>query len=60
MRSSCKAFSKSLGEGPAHSGLSWAGGPGLERQAEQVMNKPVSSIPPWPLHQLLPSGPSPA
>ena len=28
----------------------------MRKQAEQAMGrKPVSSIPPWPLHQLLPS-----
>jgi hypothetical protein len=31
----------------------------LSKQAEQVMaSKPVSSTPPWPLHQLLPPGSS--
>jgi hypothetical protein len=30
----------------------------VRKQAEQARgSKPVSSIPPWPLHQLLPPGP---
>jgi hypothetical protein len=58
MRSSCKAFfSISDQWGRAHVGGAI---PGLivlgsmRRQAEQAMeSKPVSNIPPWPLHQLL-------
>ena len=58
MRSSCKAFSQlvSKGEGPIKGGAI----PGLvvlgsiREQAEQARgNKPVSNIPPWPLHQVL-------
>ena len=44
--------------GPARCGWChpWAGGPNLYgKQGQQaMMSKPVSSIPPWPLHQLLP------
>jgi hypothetical protein len=58
MRSSCKAFSQLVikGEGPLVGGAI----PGLvvlgsiREQAEQARgDKPVSNIPPWPLHQLL-------
>jgi hypothetical protein len=58
MRSSCKAFSRLV--------IKWGGPlvggaiPGLvvlgsiREQAEQARgNKPVTHIPPWPLHQLL-------
>jgi hypothetical protein len=58
MRSSCKAFSQSVikGERPlvggAISGLVVLGS--IREQAEQARGgKPVSNIPPWPLHQLL-------
>jgi hypothetical protein len=56
MRSSCKAFSQLVIKvrGPL------VGVPGLvvlgsiRKQAEQARgSKPVSNIPPWPLHQLL-------
>jgi len=59
MRSSCKAFSRlvSSGGGPIVGGTI----PGLvvlgsiRKQVEQVReSKPVSNIPPWPLHHLLP------
>ena len=58
MRSSCKAFSQLVikGEGPIVGGAI----PGLvvlgsiRKQTEQAKgSKPVSNIPPWPLHQLL-------
>jgi hypothetical protein len=58
MRSSCGAFSQLVikGGGPLVGGAI----PGLvvlgsiSKQAEQARgSKPVSSIPPWPLHQLL-------
>jgi hypothetical protein len=58
MRSSCKAFSQLVmkGEGPIVGGAI----PGIivlgsiREQAEQARgSKPVSNIPPWPLHQLL-------
>jgi hypothetical protein len=58
MRSNlCKAFSQlGMGGGPlvggAISGLLVLGF--IRKQAEQVRgSKPVSNIPPWPLHQLL-------
>ena len=58
MRSSCKAFSQLVikGGGPlvggTISGLEVLGSIG--KQAEQDRgSKPVSNIPPWPLHQLL-------
>ena len=58
MRSSCKAFSQLVikGErslvGGAISGLVVLGS--IREQAEQTRgSKPVSSIPSWPLHQLL-------
>jgi hypothetical protein len=58
MRSSCKAFSQLVikGErslvGGASSGLAVLGS--IRKQAEQARgSKPVSNIPPWPLHQLL-------
>jgi hypothetical protein len=58
MRSSCKAFSQLVikGEGPlvggTISGLVVLGS--IKNQAEQARgSKPVSNIPPWPLHQLL-------
>jgi hypothetical protein len=57
MRSSCKAFSQLVmkGGGPivggAIPGLVVLGSIG--KQAEQSRgSKPVSNIPPWPLHQL--------
>jgi hypothetical protein len=56
MRSSCGAFSQSRVGGPILGGAI----PGLvvlgsiRKQAEQARgSKPVSSTPPWPLHQLL-------
>ena len=58
MRSSCKAFSQLVIKqgGPIVGGAI----PGLvvldsiRKQVEQARgNKPVSNIPPWPLHQLL-------
>jgi hypothetical protein len=58
MRSSCKAFPQLVikGGGPIVGGAI----PGLvdlgsiRKQAEQFRgSKPVSNIPPWPLHQLL-------
>ena len=58
MRSNCKAFSQLVikGERPLVGGTI----PGLvvlgsiKKQAEQAReSKPVSNIPPWPLHQLL-------
>jgi hypothetical protein len=58
MRSSCKAFSQLMIKqgGPLVGGTI----PGLvvlgsiRKQAEQARgSKPVSNIPPWPLHQLL-------
>jgi hypothetical protein len=58
MRSNCKAFSHLLtkGERPlvgrTISGLAVLGS--IREQAEQARGgKPVSNIPPWPLHQLL-------
>jgi hypothetical protein len=58
MRSSCGAFSQLVikGERPlmgiAISGLVVLGS--IRKQAEQARgSKPVSNIPPWPLHQLL-------
>jgi hypothetical protein len=58
MRSSCKAFSQLVikGRGPlvggTISGLVVLGS--IRKQAEQARrSKPVSNIPPWPLHQLL-------
>ena len=50
MRSSCKVFSQ-LVVGGTISGLVVLGS--IKKQAEQTRGgKPVSSIPPWPLHQL--------
>jgi hypothetical protein len=58
MKPSCKAFSQLVikGGGPIVGGAI----PGLivldsiRKQAEQAKrSKPVSNIPPWPLHQLL-------
>jgi hypothetical protein len=61
MRSSCKTFSQLVmeWEGPTMGGaipeLVVLGS--IRKQAEQVRgSKPVNSIPPWPLHQLLPLG----
>jgi hypothetical protein len=61
MRFSCKAFPQLVIQvggfivGGAIPGVVVLGS--LRRQAEQAMgSKPVSSIPPWPLHQLLPPG----
>jgi hypothetical protein len=58
MRSNCKAFSQLVikGERPlvggTISGLAVLGS--IKEQAEQARgDKTVSSIPPWPLHQLL-------
>jgi hypothetical protein len=58
MRSSCKAFSQLVIKeerplvGGTISGLVVLGSIG--EQAEQARgSKPVSNIPPWPLHQLL-------
>jgi hypothetical protein len=57
MRSSCKAFSQLVIKG---GGIVGDAIPGLvvlgsiRKQAEQGRgSKPVSSTPPWPLHQLL-------
>jgi hypothetical protein len=58
MRSSCEALSQLVIKGRrAHCEWChpWAGGPGFYKKAEQARgSKPVSNIPPWPLHQLLP------
>jgi hypothetical protein len=57
MRSSCKAFSQLVIKGRplvggTISGLVVLGS--IREQAEQTRGgKPVSNIPPWPLHQLL-------
>jgi hypothetical protein len=58
MRSSCGPFSQLVikGKGPlvggTISGLVVLGS--IRKQAEQARgSKPVSNIPPWPLHQLL-------
>jgi hypothetical protein len=58
MRSSCKAFSQlvikwgGLLVGGTISGMVVLGS--MRKQAEQGKgSKPVSNIPPWPLHQLL-------
>jgi hypothetical protein len=55
MRSSTKVFSQVVIKGgSAHCGWChpWAGS--IREQAEQARrSKPVSNIPPWPLHQLL-------
>jgi hypothetical protein len=58
MRSSCKAFSQLVIKwggplvGDAISGLGVLGS--IREQAEQARrSKPVSNIPPWPLHQIL-------
>ena len=59
MRSSCGAFSQlvikgeiSILVGGTISGLAVLGS--IREQAEQARGtKPVSNIPPWPLHQLL-------
>jgi hypothetical protein len=54
MRSSCKAFSQSVikGGGPLILGLAVLDS--IRKQAEQARgSKPLSNIPPWPLHQLL-------
>jgi hypothetical protein len=58
MRSSCKAFPQLVIKeggpivGSAIPGLAVLGS--IRKQAEQVKgSKPVSHIPPWPLHQLL-------
>jgi hypothetical protein len=58
MRSSCKAFSQLVikGKRPLVGGNHlWAGSLGsISEQTEQARgSKPVKSIPPWPLHQLL-------
>jgi hypothetical protein len=60
MRSSCKAFSQLVIEGGKAQPIVGGAIPGLvvlgsiRKQAEQASgSKPVSSIPPWPLHQLL-------
>jgi hypothetical protein len=52
-----------MGEGPTHGGviLGLVVLGSIRKQAEQAMrSKPVSSTPPWPLHQLLPLGSSSA
>jgi hypothetical protein len=53
MRSSCGAFSQLvIKEGGAIPGLVVLGS--IRKQAEQARgSKPVSNIPPWPLHRLL-------
>jgi hypothetical protein len=55
MRSSCKTFSQLVmikTVGGAIPGLVVLGS--IRKQAEQARgSKPVSDIPPWPLHQLL-------
>jgi hypothetical protein len=58
MRSSCKAFSQLVMKrerplvGGTISGLVVLGS--IRKKAEQAReSKPVSNIPPWPLHQLL-------
>jgi hypothetical protein len=58
MRSNCKAFSQLVIKaggplvGGAIPGLVVLGS--IRKQAEQARgSKPVSNIPPWPLHQLL-------
>ena len=58
MRSSCKAFSQLVIKwggplvGGAIPGMGVLGS--IRKQAEQARgSKPVSNIPPWPLHQLL-------
>ena len=64
MRSSCKVFSQLVinGGGPSLlggviSGLVVLGS--MRKQAEQARgNKPVSSTPPWALHQLLLQSPA--
>jgi len=60
MRFSCKAFSQLVIKGGRAQPLVGGAVPGLvvlgsiREQAEQARgSKPVSSIPPWPLHQLL-------
>jgi len=60
MRPSCKAFSQLLIKGGRAQPIVGGAIPGLEvlgsirEQAEQARgSKPVSNIPPWPLHQLL-------
>jgi hypothetical protein len=65
MRSSCKEFSQLMidGGGPivggVSSGLVVLGS--IRKQAEQTWgSKPVSGTPPWPVHQLLLLGSSPA
>jgi hypothetical protein len=64
MRSNCKAVSQLVINeggpivGGAILGLVILGS--MRKQAEQARgNKPVSSTPPWPLHQLLPPGSCP-
>jgi hypothetical protein len=61
MRFSCKAFSQFVNIGGRVQPIVGGAIPGLvilgsiRKQAKQVRGrKPVSSIPPWPLHQLLP------
>ena len=60
MRSNCKAFSQLVIKGGRAQSIVGGGIPGLvilgsiRKQAEQARGgKPVSNIPPWPLHQLL-------
>jgi hypothetical protein len=60
MRSSCKgifSISDQGGKAPCGWHHLWAGSLGsIREQAEQARrSKPVRNIPPWPLHQLLPS-----
>jgi hypothetical protein len=58
MRSSCKAFSQLVIKGGrTHCGWChpWAGSVGFYKKASWASqgSKPVTNIPPWPLHQLL-------
>jgi hypothetical protein len=61
MRPSCKAFSQLVIKGGRAQPTVGGAIPGLvvlgsiRKQAKQARgSKPVSNIPPWPLHQLLP------
>ena len=60
MRSSCKAFSQIVIKGGRGGSIVGGAIPGLvvlgsiRKKAEQAGgSKPVSNIPPWPLHQIL-------
>jgi hypothetical protein len=54
MRSSCKAFFSISDQGRPIVGGAIPGLDSIRKQAEQARrSKPVSNIPPWPLHQLL-------